>query len=69
MSDKTGIVELAKCLASDANVTIVASGGTAKFLKDFGVQVKWVKFVILPGWSKYHIISEMLRTLVEFQKC
>ncbi|KAK9410935.1 bifunctional purine biosynthesis protein PURH [Crotalus adamanteus] len=39
VSDKTGLVEFAKCLTS-LGLTLVASGGTAKVLRDAGLNVR-----------------------------
>ena len=39
VSDKTGIVELAKALVEEFNFQIVSSGGTAKTLQDVGIPV------------------------------
>ena len=39
VSDKTGIVELAKALVEEFNFQIVSSGGTAKTLQDAGIPV------------------------------
>ena len=39
VSDKTGIVELAKALVGQHQFQIVSSGGTAKTLKDAGIPV------------------------------
>jgi phosphoribosylaminoimidazolecarboxamide formyltransferase/IMP cyclohydrolase len=39
VSDKTGLLELAKAL-DNAGLQLVASGGTSKQLKDAGLNVK-----------------------------
>ena len=39
VSDKTGIVELAKALVEEFNFQIVSSGGTAKTLQTAGIPV------------------------------
>lgn len=44
VSDKTGLIELGKQLAS-IGFTLVASGGTAKSLRDVGLMVKEVSEV------------------------
>lgn len=41
VSDKTGLVELAKALQA-VNLDLVSTGGTAKFLRENGLQVKGV---------------------------
>ena len=51
VSDKTGIVDLAKEL-SKFGVEIISTGGTAKLLKDSGVNVKEI--------SEYTGFHEML---------
>lgn len=40
VSDKTGLVDFAKNLV-DVGVSLVASGGTAKALRDAGLAVRW----------------------------
>lgn len=41
VSDKAGLVDFAKRLV-DAGLSLVASGGTAKALRDAGLAVRWV---------------------------
>lgn len=41
VSDKTGLVDFAKRLV-DVGLSLVASGGTAKALRDAGLAVRWV---------------------------
>jgi hypothetical protein len=41
VSDKTGLVQLAKDLVS-LNVNLIASGGTAKAIREAGLPVKYV---------------------------
>lgn len=41
VSDKSGLLEFAKRLV-DAGLSLVASGGTAKALRDAGLVVRWV---------------------------
>lgn len=46
MSDKTGLVNFAKRLV-DVGLSLVASGGTAKALRDAGLAVRWAHKLIL----------------------
>lgn len=41
VSDKTGLLDFAKRLV-DVGLSLVASGGTAKALRDAGLAVRWV---------------------------
>jgi len=52
VSDKTGIVELARALAK-RNIEILSTGGTAKLLADSGVAVREVStYTGFPGsWA------------------
>lgn len=40
--DKTGLLDLAKGLEKQ-NVRLLASGGTAKLIRDAGIRVEWVQ--------------------------
>lgn len=40
VSNKEGLISLARCLHEVAKLTLIASGGTAKSLKDAGIPVK-----------------------------
>src|SRR5436853_4613127 len=39
VSDKTGLAEFATALAKEFGVELISTGGTAKFLRDLGLQV------------------------------
>ena len=45
MSDKSNLAEFARVLCYDAKLSLVASGGTAKLLRENGLEVKYVFFL------------------------
>lgn len=42
VSNKSGLIPLAECLSGKAGLQIVATGGTAKLLRDSGISVRLV---------------------------
>ena len=56
VSDKTGLKEFATALVNEFGVTLLSTGGTAKFLRDAGLKVTETAsgrhFFFIPGCSK-----------------
>lgn len=55
VSDKTGLLQFAKRLV-DVGLSLVASGGTAKALRDAGLSVRWFAKVDLLRKVKHSVV-------------